>query len=283
MMKMVDFKGTKIPAIGMGTWHMGSNPSQYDQQKKALQYGLTHGTNVIDTAEEYGSGDSERLIRDAIKDFPRQNLYLISKFYPFHAERKEMERALNQSLERLGTDYLDLYLYHWPGNVPLATVVNNMVAMQKSGKIRHWGVSNFDISNLKHLDQVPDGKQATANEDLYNLGSRGLDYAVLPWMRKHNLPLIAYSPVDQADTHGHNLCRNKELKSVAAEHHASVYQIMLAWAIRDGHTLAIPQTSNVQHMQDNINAMKIKLTVDDLRKLDQDFPKPTSKQPLATL
>ena len=282
-MRTINFNGIKIPAIGMGTWHMGSSSAAYNQQKKTIQYGLAHGTNVIDTAEEYGSGDSERLIGDAIKGMPRHKLFIISKFYPFHAERQQMERALDNSLERLGTNYLDLYLYHWPGGVPLATVVENMEAMKRSGKICHWGVSNFDISDMKHLIDVPNGKHVMANEDLYNLGSRGLDYIVLPWMRKHHIPLIAYAPVDQGDSHGNNLLSNPVLKSVASKHQSSAYQIMLAWAIRDGHTLAIPQTSNPKHMQSNLNAMDIKLSSDDLKKLDNAFPKPTSKQPLAIL
>ncbi|XIF20549.1 MAG: aldo/keto reductase [Acetilactobacillus jinshanensis] len=277
---MINFHGVQIPAIGMGTWHMGSDPDAYDQQKATLQYGLHHGATVIDTAEQYGSGDSEKIVGDAMKGFPRHKIFLISKFLPYHATKHAMAAALDRSLSRLGTGYLDLYLYHWPGGTPLAEVVNNMETMKKSGKIRHWGVSNFDLSDMQHLLSVPDGKNVMANEDLYNIGSRGLDYEVLPWQRKHGIPLIAYAPVDQADTRGNGIVKNRILEKVAAEHHANAFQIMLAWAIRDGRTLAIPQTDNQEHMQENINAAKIKLSSDDLKLLDKAFPKPTRKQPL---
>ena len=277
---MIDFHGIQIPAIGMGTWHMGSDPNAYSQQKATLQYGLHHGATVIDTAEQYGSGDSEKIVGDAMRGFPRQKIFLISKFLPYHATRHAMTAALNLSLKRLGTDYLDLYLYHWPGGTPLDQVVANLEALKQAGKIRHWGVSNFDLSDMQRLVNVPNGADVFANEDLYNIGSRGLDYEVLPWQRKHGIPLIAYAPVDQADTRGNGIVKNRLLEKVAREHHANAFQIALAWVIRDGHTLAIPQTDSQQHMQENIDAAKIKLTQSDLRQLDRAFPKPTRRQPL---
>ncbi|UQS86926.1 aldo/keto reductase [Nicoliella spurrieriana] len=279
-MKMINFKDAKIPAIGMGTWHMGSDRAAYAQQKATLQYGIEHGATVIDTAEQYGDGDSERLVGDVIKDFDRSQLFVISKFYPFHAERKQMQRALDASLKRLGTDYLDLYLYHWPGSTPLAEVVANMEAMQQSGKVKHWGVSNFDLSDMQDLWSVPGGQHVMANEDLYNIGSRGIDFDLLPWQREHNVPLIAYAPVDEADGRGANLTKQRALVEVAKRHAVTPFQIMLAWAIRDGQTLAIPQTSSEQHMQENIAAGDIELTTDDLQLLDQAFPKPTRHQSL---
>ncbi|MEJ6400315.1 aldo/keto reductase [Nicoliella lavandulae] len=279
-MKIINFKGVEIPAIGMGTWHMGSDKATYDEQKATIQYGINHGATAIDTAEQYGEGDSERIIGDAIKGFPREKLFLISKFYPFHAERKQMEKALDNSLKRLGTDYLDLYLYHWPGGTPLNEVVANMQALQDTGKIKHWGVSNFDISDMLELLSVPNGLNVMANEDLYNIGSRGIDYDLLPWQREHDIPLIAYAPVDQADTRGGAIIQNDTLTEIASRHNATEYQIMLAWVIRDGHTLAIPQTNSQKHMQENIDAANIELTNDDLMLLDQAFPKPTSKKPL---
>ncbi|MHA8110802.1 aldo/keto reductase [Lactobacillaceae bacterium Melli_B4] len=279
-MKQINFNGVSIPAIGVGTWHMGSDAELYDQQKETIQYGINHGATVIDTAEQYGQGDSEKIIGDAINGFLREDLFLISKFYPFHAKRKQMEAALDASLQRLGTDYLDLYLYHWPGATPLAEVVDNMEAMQKTGKIKHWGVSNFDLSDMQDLWSLPNGKHVMANEDLYNIGSRGIDYDLLPWQRDHHIPLIAYAPVDQADTRGAGITKQSALAEVAKRHQASEYQIMLAWVIRDGQTLAIPQTDRQDHMQSNIDAAKIDLTDDDLSLLEQAFPKPTTKQTL---
>ncbi|MHA8138179.1 aldo/keto reductase [Lactobacillaceae bacterium Scapto_B20] len=279
-MKQIDFNGVKIPAIGMGTWHMGSDPELYDQQKATIQYGINHGATVIDTAEQYGQGDSEAIIGDAIKGFPREDLFLISKFYPFHAKKQQMEAALDASLQRLGTDYLDLYLYHWPGATPLSEVVDNLAAMQHTGKIKHWGVSNFDLSDMQDLWSLPNGKDVMANEDLYNIGSRGIDYDLLPWQREHHIPLIAYAPVDQADTRGAKITKQRALAEVAKRHHANEYQIMLAWVIRDGQTLAIPQTDQQSHMQSNIDAANIELTADDLNLLEQAFPAPKTKQTL---
>ena len=279
-MQLINFAETKIPPIGIGTWHMGSNPSLYAQQKATLQYGISHGATVIDTAEQYGNGDSESLVGDAIQNFPRQELFLISKFLPSHATRHSMKAALHRSLHRLGTSYLDLYLYHWPGITPLAEVVDNLETLRQNGLIRHWGVSNFDLPEMKHLLQVPGGQNVAANEDLYNLGSRGLDYDLLPWQRQHRIPLIAYAPIDQGDTRQHGITENQALSQVATEHHATAFQIMLAWSIRDGHTLAIPQTDQQSHMRDNIAAAKVHLTPADLKQLDQSFPKPTSEQPL---
>lgn len=277
---MINFHEIKIPSIGMGTWHMGSDPSAYAQQKATLKYGLHHGATVIDTAEQYGSGDSEKIVGDAMKGFPRQKIFLISKFLPYHATKHAMSAALDRSLSRLGTDYLDLYLYHWPGGTPLAEVVDNMETLKKSGKIRHWGVSNFDLNDMEHLLSVSNGKNVMANEDLYNIGSRGLDYDVLPWQRKHGIPLIAYAPIDQADSRGNGIIKDPILEKVAREHHSNAFQIMLAWAVRDGHTLAIPQTDSQDHMQENIDAAKLQLTHDDLKMLDKAFPKPTRQQPL---
>ncbi len=279
-MQMANFHGVKLPAIGMGTWHMGSVPENYAHEAAVLQFGLQNGAVAIDTAEQYGSGDAEKLVGTAIKNFPRDRIFLISKFMPNHADRQSMNVALDRSLTRLGTDYLDLYLYHWPGSTPLDQVVANLEAIRQSGKIRHWGVSNFDLADMQHLLRVPGGSHVFANEDLYNIASRGLDYDLLPWQRRHQIPLIAYAPIDQGDTRQHRLRNSHNLQVVAKRHHASVFQIMLAWAIRDSQTLAIPQTSQVNHMRSNLNSVKIKLTADDLRDLNHDFPKPQTKQPL---
>ncbi|GLB47301.1 aldehyde reductase [Philodulcilactobacillus myokoensis] len=279
-MKTINFHGLKLPAIGIGTWLMGSNPNTLDQESKTIQYGLNHGTNVIDTAEMYGDGDSEQLIGRAIKNFSRDKLFLISKFVPSHESKRQMNQALDRSLKNLGTDYLDLYLYHWRGMQPLSDTVANLEAAKQAGKIRHWGVSNFDLSDMEDLMKVPNGKNVFANEDLYNLGSRGIDYDLIPWQRKHRIPLIAYAPIDEADSRHHDLINNSILKAVAKKHDATVFQIMLAWCIRDGNTIAIPKTSSQKHMQSNLDAGDIDLTQDDLNQINKVFPEPTSSQPL---
>ena len=278
-MKRISFHGVRIPAIGMGTWHMGSDPQVYDQEKKTLQTGLKHGDNVIDTAESYGNGDSEQLVGDAIKDFSRHKLFLISKFVPAHAEPKLMKRSLTGSLKRLGTDYLDLYLYHWPGTVPLDQVVNGMEDLRKSGRIKNWGVSNFSKAQMQKLIQLPGGQNVFTDEVCYNVGYRNNDYDLLPWLHQHHIPMIAYSPVAGSGYYNVDLNKNGTLKQIAKKHHVSIFQIMLAWAIRDQQTLAIPQTSQPKHLVNNLKAESLRLDRNDLKLINQTFPRPATKQP----
>lgn len=181
------------------------------------------------------------------------------------------------------TDYFDLYLLHWRGGIPLAETVDELVKMQTKGKIRHWGVSNFDVADLEELWVLPHGRECVANEDLYNLDQRGIEYDLLPLMRANNLPLIAYSPLSQGDRLSGNLTTNPLLKELAANHQATVYQIMLAWVIRDQHTLAIPKAASPVHGRENVEALNISFSTDELEALAKAFPKPQTKEPLATI
>lgn len=278
-MRQLKIQADQVPALGIGTWHMGDQPAKQAAEIKAIQYGLDHGLKVIDTAEMYGSGRSETLVGKAIQPYDRKSLFLISKFYPQNATKKRMQQSLAASLKRLGTDYLDLYLLHWRGRVPLAETVAGLVALQQAGKIRHWGVSNFDHPDLLELQQMTAGDQVAANEDLYNLGARGVEYDVLPWQKQHRLPFIAYSPVAQGDQRG-QLVSNPVVKQIAQEQNVTPHQILLAWTLRHPGVLAIPQTSQWQHMQANIAAANLTLTTEQLAALDREFPAPTSKQPL---
>ncbi|MFD1670720.1 aldo/keto reductase [Agrilactobacillus yilanensis] len=283
-MKQLILAGREVPAIGIGTWHMGSNPQTYAQELAAIQAGIHAGAKVIDTAEMYGSGDSEALVGAAIAPFERKDLFLISKVLPNNASKKRMAQSLDASLQRLKTDYLDLYLYHWRGGVPLAETVAELQRLQTTGKIKNWGVSNFDTADMKELWQLSQGSNASANEDLYNLGSRGIEYDLLPWQKAHNCPLIAYSPVGAGDSYnGTQVSNTSEVLEVAKRHHVTAHQVMLAWVIRNEQVLAIPQTSNPEHMQANIAAGELELDEADLALLDQAFPAPTRKQPLAIL
>ncbi|NTM07904.1 aldo/keto reductase [Enterococcus faecium] len=204
---------------------------------------------------------------------------LIDKVLPSNASADRMSHSLDTSLKLLGTDYVDLYLYHWRGAVPLSETVETLQSLQQQGKIKHWGVSNFDLPDMKELLALPGGDQVAANEDLYNLGSRGIEYSLLPWQRKQGIPLIAYTPVAAGDERG-QLINNPAVKEVAEAHQATPWQILLAWAIRDGSTLAIPQSGDPKHAVDNVKAASLTLNEDDLAKIDKAFPKPTSKQPL---
>lgn len=270
-----------LSGIGMGTWAMGEDPQNAKQEIASLRYGLDHGINVIDTAEMYGEGKSETLIGQAIKGYDRSKIYLISKFYPYHASPELERRSLENSLKRLGTDYLDLYLLHWRGDKRLSETVRGLQALQKEGLIRQWGVSNFDLADMEELFSVPGGTDCFANEDLYNVEKRGVEYDLLPWQQEKKVNFIGYSPFNSGA--GNSIRITNNLKMVARAHQATVHQILLAWTIRNGNVLTIPKAGEIKHMKENIAAQDIKFTKDELALINADFPQPTEKQPLAMI
>lgn len=283
-MKTVTINQQTLPAVGIGTWNMGDSAQTRPDEIKAIQAAINAGAVAIDTAEMYGNGRSEKLVGEAIRPFNRKNLFLIDKVLPSNASHAQLENSLDRSLQLVGTDYFDLYLLHWrSGTIPLAETVDELAAMQKKGKIKSWGVSNFDTADMEELWQLPVGPNCVANEDLYNLDERGIEFDLLPWKAEHQLPLIAYSPLAEADTISGTLTHNHLLQELAANHHASVYQIMLAWTIRNGNVLTIPKASKPAHALDNVAAGKVTFTADELAALAKEFPKPQSKQPLAII
>ena len=272
-----------VLAVGMGTWHMGDDPAKEKAEIDALQAGIKAGAAVIDTAEMYGEGNAETLVGKAIQPFTRGDLYLISKVYPWNASADELLKALDRSLTRLGTDYLDLYLLHWRGDVPLAETVDALEAAKASGKIRAWGVSNFDVADMEELLRLENGDQCAANQVLYNLGARGIEYDLLPWQAEAEIPVIAYSPIAQGDRLGHHFKNDEVLKELAEAKGCTIFQLLLAWTLRQPHVLAIPQTSDSLHMLQNIEACKIVFSQSELAAIDARFPAPTKKQPLAMI
>lgn len=272
-----------VLAVGMGTWHMGDDPAKEKAEIDALQAGIKAGAAVIDTAEMYGEGNAETLVGKAIQPFTRGDLYLISKVYPWNASADELPKALDRSLTRLGTDYLDLYLLHWRGDVPLAETVDALEAAKASGKIRAWGVSNFDVADMEELLRLENGDQCAANQVLYNLGARGIEYDLLPWQAEAEIPVIAYSPIAQGDRLGHHFKNDEVLKELAEAKGCTIFQLLLAWTLRQPHVLAIPQTSDSLHMLQNIEACKIVFSQSELAAIDARFPAPTKKQPLAMI
>lgn len=272
-----------VLAVGMGTWHMGDDPAKEKAEIDALQAGIKAGAAVIDTAEMYGEGNAETLVGKAIQPFTRGDLYLISKVYPWNASADELPKALDRSLARLGTDYLDLYLLHWRGDVPLAETVDALEAAKASGKIRAWGVSNFDVADMEELLRLENGDQCAANQVLYNLGDRGIEYDLLPWQAEAEIPVIAYSPIAQGDRLGHHFKNDEVLKELAEAKGCTIFQLLLAWTLRQPHVLAIPQTSDSLHMLQNIEACKIVFSQSELAAIDARFPAPTKKQPLAMI
>ncbi|MFD3514803.1 aldo/keto reductase [Streptomyces sp. NPDC058657] len=266
--------GVRVPALGQGTWNMGDSRARRDGELAALRRGIDLGMTLIDTAEMYGSGASEELVGEAIRG-RRDEVFLVSKVLPSHADSRGTVDACRASLRRLGTDRIDLYLLHWRGGVPLAETVEALEGLVNEGSIGAWGVSNLDVDDL---DELPRGALPETNQILYNLTRRGPEYDLLPWCRERSVPVMAYSPLEQGRLLGHGV-----LESVAQSHGATPMQVALAWVLRDDHVIAIPKASTVAHVQDNHAALGLALTDEDLKALDAAFPAPVRKQPLEML
>ncbi|SFH79443.1 aldo/keto reductase [Pisciglobus halotolerans] len=271
--------GKTVPPIGQGTWYMGEDPQKEQAEIEALRFGLDLGLNVIDTAEMYGEGTAEELVGKALAG-RREEAFLVSKVYPHHAGLEEIEKACENSLKRLRTDHLDLYLLHWKGSVPLEETIKGMEKLKKDGKILRWGVSNFDTSDMKQLTQLENGGNCATNQVLYHLGSRGIEYDLLPWQEKQQVPIMAYAPLGHGKQQLETFTQHTELKHIAAKQGVKPLQVVLAWAIRSGKVFAIPKASSKEHVYENAIAGTIDLDEEDLRLLDQAFPPPTAKQTL---
>lgn len=269
--------GTVVPCIGQGTWFLGEHKDRLLGEQEALTAGVDAGMTLIDTAEMYGSGKAEALVGRTIKGMDRSRLFLVSKVYPHNAGRKNIFKSCMASLERVGTDYLDLYLLHWRGGIPLSETVDCMEKLKKEGKIRRWGVSNFDTDDMEELWSVPGGKNCAVNQVLYHAGSRGIEYDLLPWMRKHQVVLMAYCPLAQAGNLRGGLYGNPVLKEIADNHKATVSQVLLAFAVRDGSTIAIPRTGKKEHALENAGAVEVVLNEKELDMIDREFPAPVRK------
>ncbi|MFD4668249.1 aldo/keto reductase [Lentzea sp. NPDC058450] len=267
--------GETVPALGMGTWMMGDDPSRRTQEVTALRTGLDLGLTLIDTAEMYGSGVSEELVGEAVEG-RRDEVFLVSKVLPSHASAAGTVRACEASLRRLGTDRLDLYLLHWRGNVPFAATVDGFAALTEAGKIRHWGVSNLDLDDMRELTALPGFCQT--NQILYNLTRRGPEHDLLPWHAGAGIPIMAYSPVEQG-----RLLGSPALAAVASRHDATPAQVALAWVLRHPHVNAIPKAGTPEHVRENAAARDLRLSPEDLADLDRAFPPPAGPTPLAML
>ncbi|WP_312463730.1 MULTISPECIES: aldo/keto reductase [Pantoea] len=280
MMKTIQFHGeSALPAIGQGTWYMGENAALRSQEVGALQAGLDLGLKVIDTAEMYAEGAAEEVVGEALRG-RRDQAWLVSKVYPWNAGEVDAIEACERSLRRLQTDYLDLYLLHWRGNVPLEETIRAMESLQQQGKIRHWGVSNFDHDDMLELWQEPGGKSCLTNQVLYHLASRGIEYDLLPQCQQREIPIMAYCPLAQAGRLRQALFDDAHLQQIAQQKGISVAQVLLAWVIRQQGVLAIPKASSVSHVQQNAAALSINLTNEELSIIDRAFPAPQSKTAL---
>jgi diketogulonate reductase-like aldo/keto reductase len=277
-MKFVELPcGEKVAALRLGTWRYGEDRMRRQAEIATLQLALDLGVTLIDTAEMYGDGHSEELIGEAIAD-RRDQAFLVSKVYPHNATRRGIIAACESSLRRLKTDVLDLYLLHWRGSVPFAETLEGFIALQKAGKIRHYGVSNLDLDDMCELQATPGGENVQTNQLLYNLTRRGLEWDLLPWLNAQKIPLMAYSPIEQA-----RLLRNPKLMGFAQRHAMTPAQAALAWVLARDNVIVIPKTSNPDRLRENIGALEHPLNQQQLDELNRLFPTPDGPQPLEML
>ena len=269
--------GERVAALGQGTWHMGETPGRRAQEIAALRLGLELGLTLIDTAEMYANGVAEEIVGEAFAG-RRDEIFIVSKVLPENATRRGTIVACERSLRRLGTDRIDLYLLHWRGGPALPETLEGFAALTKDGKIRHWGVSNFDLDDIQELLRLKGGDKVATNQVLYNLTRRGVEHDLLPACRKRHIPTMAYSPIEQG-----RLLRNRALKEIADRHEATPAQVALAWLLRQGDMMVIPKSSNAAHVRENRAAVDVTLTAADLKVLDAAFPPPDGPRALEML
>jgi diketogulonate reductase-like aldo/keto reductase len=269
--------GEQVPAYGQGTWHMGETTSRFADEAAALKLGIDLGITLIDTAEMYGNGVAEEIVSEASKG-RRDKLFIVSKVLPYNASQRGTIEACERSLKRLKTDHIDLYLLHWRGSYPFAETLAAFTKLKQQGKIRHHGVSNFDRRDIEEWSGLAGGDTVASNQILYNLTRRGPEWDVIPWCRKHNVSIMAYSPIEQGRMLGH-----KGLGEVAARLGATPAQVALAWLLRRDGMIVIPKASKKEHVRENVGALDVKLSDEDLADLDKAFPPPKGRTALGML
>lgn len=273
--------GTPIPRFGIGTWRMGELASEAQNEIAVIKAAIERGVTLIDTAEMYGDGGAEKVIAQAMVG-AREKLFIVSKVYPHNASHTKTRQgtvaACERSLKRLGTDYLDGYLLHWPGEHPIAETVEAFETLKSQGKIRAWGVSNFDTADMQELLSVPAGANVATNQVLYNLSRRGVEFDLLPWKRERGVTTMAYSPIEQA-----RLLESPKLKAIAHEISATPAQLALAWLLHAPDIIVIPKTTHIGRLEENLGALDLKLNASMLSALDAAFPPPRKRTPLAML
>lgn len=272
-MKTITFSDDReICALGQGTWNMGRNPLKRKEETAALLAGVELGMTMIDTAELYANEEFIGKVIDGIRD----KVFLVSKVHPSHADYKGTIEACEKSLRKLNTDYLDLYLLHWKGDYPFAETVEAMNELQLSGKICLWGVSNIDQPDMEEIGNLSGGCACDANQVLYNLQERGVEYDLLPWSEQYEMPVIAYSPMGEGQ-----LTRHPTLQRIGEKHGVTAAQVALAWTIRYPGVMAIPKAATTRHVEENFQSLSVCLDTEDLKELDAAFPPPAHKIPLA--
>ncbi len=269
--------GTAVPVLGQGTWYMGEDSRDRAREVAALRLGLDLGMTLIDTAEMYADGGAEEVVGEAIAG-RRDEVFLVSKVLPMNASRRGTIAACERSLKRLRTERIDLYLLHWRGSPDFADTIGAFETLMRDGKIGQWGVSNLDLQDMEELVGAPGGAAVQANQLLYNLTRRGIEYDLQPWCRSRGIPVMAYSPIEQG-----RMLRHPELRRIAERHGVTPAQVGLAWLLRQDGVIAIPKASDPAHVRDNRAAADLRLNEQDLADLDRAFPPPSGPRPLEML
>jgi diketogulonate reductase-like aldo/keto reductase len=269
--------GERVPAFGLGTWQIGERAALRHEELATIRLALDRGATLIDTAEMYGEGRSETLVGEAIRG-RRDEVFLVSKVYPHNATREGTAAACERSLRRLGTDRLDLYLLHWRGEVPLAETLEGFLALQRAGKIRYFGVSNFDLADMQELWRLPGAHALATNQLLYNLQRRGIERELLPWLRERHIPVMAYSPIERSE-----LLRNKKLLKFARRHAMTAAQAALAWLLAQDDIIVIPKTGSRARLEENLGALAHRLNAEQLAEIEKSFPAPATARALEML
>jgi diketogulonate reductase-like aldo/keto reductase len=269
--------GERVPALGQGTWHMGETRGRMADEAAAVRLGIELGMTLIDTAEMYGNGGAEEMVASAAEGL-RNDLFIVSKVYPHNASRAGVIAACERSLARLSTDRIDLYLLHWRGSIPLAETLAGFEQLRQDGKIRHYGVSNFDRADMAEWAALRGGESVAANQVLYNLSRRGPEWDLLPWCRERGIAIMAYTPLGQG-----SLLRDRTLAEVGHRRNATPAQVALAWLLRQQGMIVIPKAARLEHVRDNRGALDVRLTEEDLASLDRAFPPPKAKSSLGML
>jgi len=273
--------GRTIPVLGQGTWYMGEDPGARADEVAALRLGLDLGMTLVDTAEMYGEGGAEEVVGEALAG-RRDEVFLVSKVYPHNADRAGVRAACERSLHRLQTDRLDLYLLHWRGGVPLAETLDAFARLRDEGKILDFGVSNFDLDDMQEAAALPHGKNIAANQVLYNLARRGIEWDLLPWCRQQGIPVMAYSPLESNAADQAPLLGRPQLHTVAGRHGVTPAQVAVAWLLRQDGVVTIPKAVQPAHVRANYAALDLapRLTDEDMATLDAGFPPPKRRRPL---
>lgn len=273
--------GKTVSNLGQGTWKLGDKPEKRESEIQAIQRGIRGGVTTIDTAEMYGDGLSEKLVGEAILPFDPDTLFLISKVYPHHADEKNMFQSCEKTLERLGVDSLDLYLLHWRGHVPLQETIDSFEKLKAQGKIKAWGVSNFDLSDMQELLSLRNGTNCQTNQVLYHLASRGVDVELRDYLSRYHIPIMAYCPIiGQQPALMKRVSKSKVVQSIAEQNGLSIIQLLLCFVLQQKNVLAIPKAGTPEHVESNIACLDIVLADDEMNQLNLEFPIPSKPVPL---